>query len=338
MVTSARSTGRRLPDAEFRELVDRARDRHNLSDIIGRHTDLKKRGPRELVGLCCFHQERTPSLEVNDAKGTYHCHGCGKGGDAIRFLMDAEGMTFRQAIEALTGDTFPVISEEERAQRKAEDEGLAAERVALARSIWEKAVPPAGTPAEVYARSRGITIELPPTIRFAMTPRWRDPETGECGRDHPAMVCALQDVTGAIVGVQCIFLMDGGHRKYERLRPDGSKAKAKLTFGQLVGAALRLGPVADHIISCEGPEDGLTLAQRFAGESVWASCGTANLWQMQLPSEVEYLTLAGDNGEAGRNAVETGRARYLGDGIGVRDMFPDPAFKDWNDELRGLRI
>jgi DNA primase len=326
-----------MSDSDFRVLVDRARDRHLLSDIVGRHTKLDKRGTRELVGLCCFHQERTPSLEVNDAKGTYHCHGCGAGGDALTFLKHAEGKTFREAVELLLGETFPVIPEEERAARKAQDERHTAARIELARSIWASTIAPEGTPAEVYACSRGITAPLPTNIRFAMTPRWRNDETGEVGRDHPAMVCALQDVDDQIVGVQCIFLADGGRRKYAATRPDGSKAKAKLTFGLIVGCALRLRDADDHITLCEGPEDGLTLMQLLPGRTIWVSCGTAMLPQVQLPSSVERLTLAGDNGAAGHKAVEKARARFLSEGLAVNDTFPDAAFKDWNDQLRRIR-
>lgn len=332
---SQRGSG--MPEQQFRELVAKARDRHLLSDVAGRHTTLKKRGPRELVGLCPFHSERTPSFEVNDAKGTYYCHGCGAGGDAITLLTKLEGMTFRQAVETLSGDAFPVISEEERAKRKAEDEALSAERIALARSIWARTVPAAGTPAEVYARSRGITIDLPPTVRYVETPRWFNPETGEAGRDVPAMACARQDVTGAVVGVQCIFLQDGGRAKYDRVRPDGSKAKAKLSFGQMVGAALRLGPVRSHLVTCEGPEDGLTLAQMLPDKSVWVSCGTALLWQMDFPPEVRSVCFAGDNNQAGRAAVEKAREAALARGLIPTDAFPDAGYKDWNDLLRGVQ-
>lgn len=325
-----------LPSAEFGQIVREARQRHNLSDIVGRHTDLKKRGANEMVGLCCFHSERTPSLEVNDGKGTYHCHGCGEGGDAITFLVKQEGMGFREAVEWLLGDELPVISEEERARRKAEDARVTAERIALGRSIWRKRIPAAGTPAEVYARSRGLTIDLPPTVGFVMTPRWRNPETGEVGREHPAMVCALQDVTGAVVGVQCVFLQDGGRRKYEPVRPDGSKAKAKLTFGVIVGSAFRLGPVSPHLVVCEGPEDGLTLAQQLPGKSVWVTCGTALMSRLEYPPEVRSVCFAGDNGLAGHAAVQQAWAVALERGLRPSEAYPDPRFKDWNDQLRGI--
>lgn len=317
-------------DAAFRHTIEQAKDRHNLSDIIGRHTNLKKRGARELVGLCPFHQEKSPSFEVNDAKGTYHCHGCGASGDAIRFLINKEGLTFRQAVETLSGDTFPTISEEDRAKRKAEDALILAQRIALGREIWSKSVPAAGTPVEVYLRSRSITAPPPPSVRFVMTPRWRNPETGEVGRDHPAMACGLQDETGAIVGVQCVFLAPGGKGKMQVEKP-------KLSFGVIVGSAVRLGPDADHIVICEGPEDGLTLVQQLPGRTVWVACGTALMSRVKLPSHISQVTLAGDNNKAGLIAVEESSAAYMDLGIGVNSIFPDPEFKDWNDELRGVR-
>ncbi|WP_159981894.1 MULTISPECIES: CHC2 zinc finger domain-containing protein [unclassified Novosphingobium] len=330
----------RLSDDEFRELVNKARERHSISDIIGRHTQLKKRGGGrdEQVGLCPFHSERTPSFEVNDTKGTYHCWGCGAAGDAITFLVNCEGLSFRAAVETLSGDAFPVISEEERTRRKREIERASASRIALARTIWSRSIRATlDTPAGVYARSRGITIDLPPTVRFVMTPRWYDPETGEAGRDIPAMACALQDVTGAVVGVQCVFLEDGGRRKYSRPRPDGSIGKAKLSFGQIVGSALRLGPVRPHLINCEGPEDGLTLAQRLPDKSVWVTCGTAMLSRVDYPTEVRSVCFAGDNNDAGRLAVTQARDAVIAKGLIPSEAFPPADFKDWNDELRGVR-
>lgn len=338
MASGRGSPGRtpRYPDADFARLVQEARDRHSLSDIVARHTTLGRRGKKEQVGLCPFHSERSPSFEVNDLKGTYHCWGCGVGGDAITFLTKLEGMTFRQAVETLSGDAFPVVSEEDRAKRKAEDARALAERLAYGRSIWSRTVPAAGTPAEIYALSRGITAPLPPTVRFVMAPRWRDAETGEVGRDHPAMCCALQDVAGKIVGVQCVFLQDGGQRKYERIREDGKKAKAKLTFGIVAGAALRLGPVADHIIACPGPENGLSLLQTLPGRSIWVAVGDEFLHQLEFPDAVQSVCLAGDNDVSGRSAVSRAREALLPRGLRVGEAFPPDGFNDWNDHLRGV--
>lgn len=323
-----------MGDADFAQVVRDARERHNLSDIVARHTTLKRRGPRELVGLCPVHSEKTPSFEVNDAKGTFYCHGCGFGGDAITFLTRVEGMAFRQAIETLAGDAFPTISEAERVQRKANDEAMTRARIELAQSFWARAVPAAGTPAETYARARGIKAPLPPTVRFATIPRYVDLKSGEVGRDYPAAVCALQNTVGQVTGVQAIYLAADGQSKY--ISPRGGKAK--LTWGSFMGCALRLGPVADHLIICEGPEDGWTLSEAIPGRSVWVSCGTANLSRIEMPAAVRRITIAGDNNAAGRKAADEAEAAYLGRGLSVSSIFPDPQFKDFNDECRGVRV
>lgn len=327
---------RELTADERAQLAAEARDRHHLSVIVEPYTELDKRGRSEKVGLCPFHDERSPSFEVNDDKGTYHCWGCGAGGDAISFLMKAKGLRWRQAVEWLLGAELPAVSPEERAQRKADDIQRRQARLALAQFIWSASTDPVGTPAEVYARSRGITAPLPASVRFVMTPRWYDKDTGEAGRDHPAMVCAITNAADELTAVQCIYLMDGGRRKFEHIR-DGKKSRAKLTWGLLPGSAIRLGPLADHIIVCEGPEDGLTLMQELPDKTVWVTCGTEMMHQVEFPEEVASVTLAGDNGEAGAKAVGKARVIYAKRGMTVEQSFPSHGFKDWNDQLRGVR-
>ena len=338
--TLGRDVARSIKNAEFRRLVDEAKGQYNLSDIVGRYTQLKRRGPREMVGLCPFHAEKSPSFEVNDTKGAWHCWGGCGGGDAVSFLMRADGLSFMDAYRTLTGGDFPLVSEAERAKRKAEDAESVAKRVAIARAIWASGIDPVGTPAEVYARSRRLCAALPDTVRFVMAPRWRNPDTGEVGRDYPAMACALHNADDEIVGVQCVFLADGGLRKFERVRDDGTKAKAKLSYGTVIGSAFRASGAdcsATEIIACEGPEDGLTLAQNLPGCAVHVACGTALLPRLQFSRLVRSVVLAGDNNEAGRVAVDAAGVAFVERGLTVRRMFPDPVFKDWNDELRGVR-
>lgn len=323
-----------LEDLEvFRARVTSARDFGDVSTIIRRHTDLRSCGSGgELVGLCPFHTERTPSFRVNDAKGRYYCQGCGEGGDAIRFLMIRERLSFRQAIEAISDNKQPVVTDEERAKRQSAHAQEIAKRVAVARSIVARMVSPAGTPAEVYARSRGIMVPLPQTVGFVMTPRWQNAETGECGRDHPAIAFSAQDVRGAVVGVQCVFLADGGRRKYEPMRRDGSIAKSKLSFGLIAGAAIRLGAVRETITVAEGPEDGLTLMQECGG-SVWVAAGTSMMPKMQFPAMVRDVIIAADGDDPGRQAADKAGHAFASLGLTVRTMFPASGIKDFNEEL-----
>jgi DNA primase len=82
--------------------MDEIRARVPLSSIIGKRMKLTRAG-REFKGCCPFHKEKTPSFTVNDAKGFYHCFGCGAHGDVLGFLMDHDNLQFMEAVEQLAG-------------------------------------------------------------------------------------------------------------------------------------------------------------------------------------------------------------------------------------------
>src|SRR3546814_14897020 len=88
----------------------------------------------------------------------------------------------------------------------------------------------------------------------------------------------------------------------------------KLSLGQVRGCALRLGPIAPHIILCEGPEDGLTLRQKHPRASVWVSLGTGAMPHIELPDVIRRVTIAGDNNAPGRPAAETASAAFIEQG------------------------
>jgi len=80
--------------------VDRIKQLSDIMSVIGRHIDLKQSGS-SLKGLCPFHNEKTPSFHVFPGTGTWHCFGCGAGGDVITFVMRYGNLTFREALEEL---------------------------------------------------------------------------------------------------------------------------------------------------------------------------------------------------------------------------------------------
>lgn len=83
---------------ETRRILDTA----DLVEIIGKRITLKKKGPEHL-GLCPFHNDKTPSLSVNRAKGIWKCFGCGEGGDAADFIMKYDHVNFPEAIKSIQG-------------------------------------------------------------------------------------------------------------------------------------------------------------------------------------------------------------------------------------------
>ena len=77
------------------------RERTSIVDVISEHVTLKSAGGGNVKGLCPFHDEKTPSFNVSSARNVFFCHGCGVGGDAIKFVMDVEHLTFVEAVERL---------------------------------------------------------------------------------------------------------------------------------------------------------------------------------------------------------------------------------------------
>jgi len=87
--------------------------RVNLADVVGRVVTLRKAGGSRLKGLCPFHNERTPSFNVDTDKGFYKCFGCGKAGDLITFVRETEQLGFTEAVEAIGKRHGIVIEYEE---------------------------------------------------------------------------------------------------------------------------------------------------------------------------------------------------------------------------------
>ncbi|MFD0783928.1 CHC2 zinc finger domain-containing protein, partial [Micromonospora azadirachtae] len=79
------------------------RERTSIEEIISETVTLRSAGGGNLKGLCPFHDEKSPSFNVSPARNVWYCFGCGAGGDAIKFLMDADHLSFVEAVERLAG-------------------------------------------------------------------------------------------------------------------------------------------------------------------------------------------------------------------------------------------
>ncbi|GAA1940148.1 DNA primase [Nocardioides hwasunensis] len=87
----------RIRDDDIAEVREKAR----IDDVISGYVTLKRAGGGTLKGLCPFHDEKTPSFNVNPSRAFFHCFGCGEGGDVISFLMKVDGLTFTETVERL---------------------------------------------------------------------------------------------------------------------------------------------------------------------------------------------------------------------------------------------
>lgn len=140
------------------DFLDEIRSRLRASDIIGRHVKLKKEG-REFRGLSPFTSEKTPSFFVNDEKGRYFDFSSGKSGDIIGFLMDAQKLSFPEAVTSLAelaGVPLPVDTQEDRdKERKAKT--LAEASVEAAKFFRTMLSRKEGQAALAYLDRRGVS-------------------------------------------------------------------------------------------------------------------------------------------------------------------------------------
>ncbi len=150
----------RIPD----EKIDEVRRATDIVELISSSVSLKKRG-KNFLGLCPFHQEKTPSFSVSPEKQMFYCFGCGVGGNVFTFVMESERVSFVEAVRALAeraGIALPAATQEDRA-RATEQETLyeACRRAGL---YFHKVLTsgPEGKTALEYLRGRGFSDE---TIR-----------------------------------------------------------------------------------------------------------------------------------------------------------------------------
>src|SRR5512138_2662399 len=94
-----------------RDTIETILSATRIEEVVGDFVSLKRRGAN-LLGLCPFHNEKTPSFTVSPAKGIYKCFGCGKAGNAVNFIMEHEHFTYPEALRYLAGKYGVEIHEE----------------------------------------------------------------------------------------------------------------------------------------------------------------------------------------------------------------------------------
>ena len=101
------------------ETIQRILDATHIEEVVGDFVTLRKRGAN-YIACCPFHDEKTPSFNVNPARGIFKCFGCGKGGDAVRFLMEHDHLSYPDALRYLAKKYNITIEEEEMSDEQKE--------------------------------------------------------------------------------------------------------------------------------------------------------------------------------------------------------------------------
>jgi DNA primase len=317
-------------------LLEEILRRTDLVQLVGRRLKLERRG-RIFWGLCPFHKEKSPSFKVENERRTYKCFGCSAGGNAFKWLMETEGLTFPESVERLAGEAgveLPKWSpdDEAREQKKKSLYDI----VEAACAFFEMQLQSrAGSPARAYLESRGLDKAAEARFRLGFAPDAqtalidhlkaknipledmvaaglaRAPEDGRAARDffYNRLMFPIADARGRIVAFGARALAADAKPKYINTGETSlfSKGHQLYNFAAARTTALKNGT----IIVAEGYMDVIALV-RAGFEAAVAPLGTALtldqlalLWRM-APEPI----LAFDGDEAGQRAGQ--RAARLG--------------------------
>ncbi|HTO99699.1 MAG TPA: DNA primase [Myxococcales bacterium] len=347
-----------LSDEKLQEL----RDRVDLVAVVQRRVPLKKSG-HDWKGLCPFHGEKTASFYVVPDKRMFHCFGCGVSGDAIKFVMQMEGRSFREAVELLAAEAGVDLTppDPEEARRSARRAALAEVNEKACtfyeRVLWEH---PKGEVAREHLRKRGVTEDTARAWRLGYAPNlWdalvkshalkgvdaklieeaglgvpRKKGEGLYDRFRGRLMVPIRE-SGRIVGFGGRLLEGQSEAKYLN-SPDTPLYQKGMTLFALDRAreSVRREGVALFV---EGYFDAIGLHQAGIVTAV-ATCGTA-----LTDKHLELVTKAGakelvfvfDSDAAGMRAAQRASEIAAGQGVPARVLVP-PAGEDPDETV--LRV
>lgn len=198
-----------IPDSFVQELLARV----DVVDIVGRYVQLRK-GGANLLGLCPFHNEKSPSFTVSPSKQFYHCFGCGAHGTAITFLMEHTGATFPEAVRNLAsgvGMTVPddtPRSPRQRAADKRRKEEVSRHQQLLDRAQAHYAHSLKSAPSAIsYLKKRGLTGET--AARFGL---------GWSGTDRRGLASVFENYEDPLLVEAGLVIESEDGRRYDRFR------------------------------------------------------------------------------------------------------------------------
>jgi DNA primase len=341
------------------ESVEAVKGAANIVELAEARTRLRKVGGR-YTGLCPFHVEKTPSFSVSPDRGTYHCFGCGVGGDAISFVRETEGLDFVGAIEWLA-DRFHVQLEYEESSPEADAVRKRRERLFTLleqaasyyeRVLWESQL---GEPVRAYLASRGLGDEICREFRLGLSPpgatlarKARESFSADelaaaglvtrRGSDYfqRRLMFPLADARGRVLGFQARKLHEDDPLRGKYVNSPESELFRKSNV--LYGLHLARGAMSkeDRAVVVEGNTDVIALRQ-VGLQAVVASMGTA-LTERQLKELARLTTrvyLCFDADSAGEEATLRGMELALRQGLHVR-VVALPRGKDPADDPTGF--
>ncbi len=310
--------------------VEEIKNRISIVDLVGEYVRLQKAGSNHKA-LCPFHNEKTPSFMVSEERRSFHCFGCGKGGDIFTFVMEMEGLGFREALERLAEKAGVELKRGNRVDKgDREDKGRLFQILELATKWYEKNLWEGKGKEKIlgYLRERGLTDESIKKFRLGYAPDgWRnildflikkghkiediaktgllvekESEKGYYDRFRDRIMFPIQDVMGRVVGFSARVAPGGDEKtaKYVNTPQTGLYDKSKTLYGlHLAKTEIKK---RDSAVLVEGNMD--VIASHQAGfPNTIAVSGTA-----LTPEQVKIIKRYAENLEMGFDMDSAGQA------------------------------
>jgi len=346
-----------IPDDKVREVRERA----PILEVISDYMSLRKSGAN-YQGLCPFHGEKSPSFNVNPARGIFHCFGCGAGGNVVTFVMRMEGISFPQAVKFLAkrvGVDIPERPLSRDEKRKVDEQEQLYVINELAGEFYRRVLESdeAGAAGRSYLERRGVDRETAATYRLGFAPagwdnlakhlqrkgiapeqaenlgllRKREGAGGYYDTFRNRLLFTISDLHGRAIGFGG-RVMDDSLPKYINSPESPVYRKSEVLFGlDLAKKGMREKGSA---IIVEGYFDHLALF-RAGYTNVVATCGTAltppHLKLLKRYAERVYMLFDGD--DAGRKATVRSMELFLEESFPAR-VVEVPAEDDPDTFLR----
>ena len=352
-----------IPDTFIQDLLARV----DVADVVGRYVQLKK-GGINLLGLCPFHNEKSPSFTVSPTKQFYHCFGCGAHGSAITFLIEHTGASFPEAVRTLASAVGMSVPEENRSPGQKAATARRREEVSQHTKVLEAAqthylAQLRETPAAIrYLKQRGLTGEIAKEFglgwassdRQALAKvfgRYDDPLLVESGlvieaedgrrydRFRERVMFPIRNVKGEIVGFGG-RIIGKGEPKYLNSPETPVFSKGNELYGLFEGRSAIRSEAC--VIVVEGYMDVVGLAQLGVRNAV-ATLGTATtpIHIQKLLRSSDKIIFSFDGDGAGRRAAWRALQSclpLLRDDISIRFLFlpaehdPDSYIRQFGEE------
>jgi len=333
------------------DFVEQLKSSIDIVKVIGEYVRLRRVGSTgRYTGLCPFHQEKTASFNVNQARQFYKCFGCGVGGDVLKFVMEIEGLTFPETLKLLAernGIQMPKRTEYADAESKLR--GVLFDIHVIASNLFQASLRgPQGAEARAYLERRGVSQELIDTFELGFSEasgqalvrrlaqerftaeqleasgvvRKREDGSGYFDAFRGRLMFPIHNESGKVIGFGGRAMRDGDQPKYLNSPETPIYKKTSVLYNlHRARDGMRRSTRA---VLVEGYMDVIGVYAAGVKEVV-ASCGTAltNAQVRTIHRHADTVIVNFDPDSAGANAAERAIPLFLEEGMHVRVLALD---------------